>query len=316
MQFVQGIEKNEKDQAITKVIISLAKNLNLNVVAEGVETKPQLDFLIHKMCDEVQGFYYYRPMPAEEVEKVRSRAPAWRPKRQSGRWTRHESPGLLGPPNERGGGRSVCRKPIYNGFQSAGAPLAPTVSLFAGESRPLFGGSRCRAMVLRDAPCNVQRFFNAPFVDGSIWPSRRISPLRFNAALGVFCCRSSWGSPEAAVLAGKPARRFGRKFEKLPKSPFSSLQISDSLIYLYQVNQGALEVESERGAASGEKDRKNYRQKANYDPQGVLREMHFDKEVECKHGRPWLGASPFGQPQCGSSARPGLPRVMRERTWF
>lgn len=70
MQFVQGIERNEKDQAISKVIINLAKNLNLKVIAEGVETFPQLDFLRQKMCDEVQGFYFYHPMPAAQAEKV------------------------------------------------------------------------------------------------------------------------------------------------------------------------------------------------------------------------------------------------------
>lgn len=70
MQFVQGIEGNEKDQAITKVIINLAKNLGLEVLAEGVETAPQLEFLNQRMCDEVQGYYYYRPMPAEEIEKL------------------------------------------------------------------------------------------------------------------------------------------------------------------------------------------------------------------------------------------------------
>ena len=70
MQFVQGLEGNEKDQAITKVIINLAKGLGLEVLAEGVETAPQLEFLNQKMCDEVQGYYYYKPMPAEEIEKL------------------------------------------------------------------------------------------------------------------------------------------------------------------------------------------------------------------------------------------------------
>ncbi len=70
MQFIQGIEGNEKDQAITKVIINLAKSLGLEVLAEGVETVPQLEFLNQKMCDEVQGYYYYKPMPAEEIEDL------------------------------------------------------------------------------------------------------------------------------------------------------------------------------------------------------------------------------------------------------
>jgi len=70
MHFIQGIEGSEKDQAITKVIISLAKGLGLEVLAEGVETKPQLEFLNKKMCDEAQGFYYYHPMPKEKIEKL------------------------------------------------------------------------------------------------------------------------------------------------------------------------------------------------------------------------------------------------------
>ena len=70
MQFVQGLETNEKDRAITTVIINLAKSLGLNVLAEGVETKGQLDFLIQKKCHKVQGYYYYKHMPAHEMEKI------------------------------------------------------------------------------------------------------------------------------------------------------------------------------------------------------------------------------------------------------
>jgi len=70
MQFIQGIRGSEKDQAITKAIINLAKNLRLEVLAEGVEVAPHLDFLNQNMCDEVQGYYFYEPMPAEEIEKL------------------------------------------------------------------------------------------------------------------------------------------------------------------------------------------------------------------------------------------------------
>ncbi len=70
MQFIQGIEENKKDRAITRVIIKLAKSLGMSVLAEGVETKEQLDYLKEKECDCVQGYYYYRPMPAEELEKI------------------------------------------------------------------------------------------------------------------------------------------------------------------------------------------------------------------------------------------------------
>lgn len=70
MQFVQGIDKNEKDKAISKIIINLAKSLGMRVVAEGVETREQLDFLSQRMCDEVQGHYFYKPMPAAEFEQT------------------------------------------------------------------------------------------------------------------------------------------------------------------------------------------------------------------------------------------------------
>lgn len=70
IQFVHGIERDEKDRAISKVIISLAKSLHLRITAEGVETAAQLAFLNERLCDEVQGFYYYHPMPAAEAEQV------------------------------------------------------------------------------------------------------------------------------------------------------------------------------------------------------------------------------------------------------
>jgi diguanylate cyclase (GGDEF)-like protein len=70
MTFIQGIGLNTKDEAITKAIIILAKSMGLGVIAEGVETKKQLDFLNQAMCDEIQGYYYYKPMPAHEVEKL------------------------------------------------------------------------------------------------------------------------------------------------------------------------------------------------------------------------------------------------------
>lgn len=72
IQFVHGIDKSPKDQAISLVIINLAKNLDLKLIAEGVENRTQLDFLKNRKCDEVQGFYYYKPMPASEVENVLS----------------------------------------------------------------------------------------------------------------------------------------------------------------------------------------------------------------------------------------------------
>ena len=70
MPFVQGIAVNDKDEAIIKAIIVLARNLEMSVIAEGVETKQQQNFLTRRMCDEMQGFYYYKPMPAQEIEVI------------------------------------------------------------------------------------------------------------------------------------------------------------------------------------------------------------------------------------------------------
>ncbi len=68
MQFIQGINTDKRDEAIIKTIIVLAKNMGLDVIAEGIETQQQESFLAQQMCDGMQGFYYYRPMPAKEIE--------------------------------------------------------------------------------------------------------------------------------------------------------------------------------------------------------------------------------------------------------
>ncbi|MCH6268215.1 PAS domain S-box protein [Neobacillus citreus] len=66
--FVQSLHKNPNDETIVKTIISMAHNLNLSVVAEGIETKEQLLFLQQHLCDEGQGYFFTKPVPAEEVE--------------------------------------------------------------------------------------------------------------------------------------------------------------------------------------------------------------------------------------------------------
>lgn len=70
MSFVNGIDKNFQAETIIKSIIRSAKDLGLNVIAEGVEEKDQLEFLAREKCDEVQGYYCYKPMPKEQLEKV------------------------------------------------------------------------------------------------------------------------------------------------------------------------------------------------------------------------------------------------------
>jgi diguanylate cyclase (GGDEF)-like protein len=70
MPFVHGIGISKKDEAIIKAILVLAKSMELNITAEGVESKEQCEYLRHQNCDEIQGFYYYRPMPASEAESL------------------------------------------------------------------------------------------------------------------------------------------------------------------------------------------------------------------------------------------------------
>ncbi len=71
MDFVHGItSQSQKDRAIIKSIIQVAKNLNVKVLAEGVETEEQFTFLRDNGCDIVQGYYFYKPMPASEIEKL------------------------------------------------------------------------------------------------------------------------------------------------------------------------------------------------------------------------------------------------------
>ena len=70
MEFVHGITNGPKDEAVAQVIINLAKSLGLREIAEGVETEPQLKFLTDWVCDEVQGYYFHKPMPADEMEAL------------------------------------------------------------------------------------------------------------------------------------------------------------------------------------------------------------------------------------------------------
>ncbi|HEX7387601.1 MAG TPA: EAL domain-containing protein, partial [Castellaniella sp.] len=72
---VQDLPDDEEDMAIVQLILSMADKLNLRVVAEGVETQAQSDFLVRHRCDALQGFLLARPMPIETwLQQSKARA--------------------------------------------------------------------------------------------------------------------------------------------------------------------------------------------------------------------------------------------------
>ena len=68
--FVADITHDANDAAIVTSIIALAHNLKLAVIAEGVETLAQLDYLRSHGCDEMQGYYFSKPVPADQFEAL------------------------------------------------------------------------------------------------------------------------------------------------------------------------------------------------------------------------------------------------------
>jgi diguanylate cyclase (GGDEF)-like protein/PAS domain S-box-containing protein len=73
--FVRDVALNSDDAAITTAIISMAKGLNLKVIAEGVENEAQMSFLRAQHCDGIQGYYFSKPLTVDDVtDKLRSAA--------------------------------------------------------------------------------------------------------------------------------------------------------------------------------------------------------------------------------------------------
>ncbi len=67
---MRDISTNPEDKAIVRAIISLAKSLGLQTIAEGVETVQQRALLMEQGCDEMQGYLISKPLPIEEFEKL------------------------------------------------------------------------------------------------------------------------------------------------------------------------------------------------------------------------------------------------------
>ncbi len=73
--FVRNITSNANDLAIVRAIITLAHSLKMEVVAEGVETPEQMVKLRDEGCDEVQGFFFGKPMSADDFQAVLTEEP-------------------------------------------------------------------------------------------------------------------------------------------------------------------------------------------------------------------------------------------------
>ena len=65
--FVRDITTDQDDATIVSAIIAMARSLRLKVVAEGVETQEQFDFLRAQGCDAMQGYFFSKPLPADKI---------------------------------------------------------------------------------------------------------------------------------------------------------------------------------------------------------------------------------------------------------
>ena len=71
LHFLTSSGDQKKSRTIVGCMIQMMELLEIKMIAEGVETVEQADFLRDQGCSEMQGYYFYKPMPAEEFEKLR-----------------------------------------------------------------------------------------------------------------------------------------------------------------------------------------------------------------------------------------------------
>ena len=68
--FIRGVTSITDDRQVAEAIIAMGRSLSLTIVAQGVETREQADFLRDHACDEFQGFYFNAPVPPDEFARV------------------------------------------------------------------------------------------------------------------------------------------------------------------------------------------------------------------------------------------------------
>ncbi len=69
MRFVQNLNSNDKQEKLIRLVMDIARYLGMQVVAEGVEEKEQVDFLKSVGCQLIQGYYFSKPLPEDEFVK-------------------------------------------------------------------------------------------------------------------------------------------------------------------------------------------------------------------------------------------------------
>jgi EAL domain-containing protein (putative c-di-GMP-specific phosphodiesterase class I) len=77
--FVSEVTRSARDRAVAAAIVQLAGSLGISVVAEGVETDAQAAFFTEANCDELQGFLFCKPQPAEQIGRYLGQARAPQP---------------------------------------------------------------------------------------------------------------------------------------------------------------------------------------------------------------------------------------------
>lgn len=69
-EFLASVEDDKRGQIVISSVVRMARELEMPVVVEGVETEQQKDFVSKIGCDYIQGYFFAKPMPAEEYEKM------------------------------------------------------------------------------------------------------------------------------------------------------------------------------------------------------------------------------------------------------